>query len=110
MRRPFLRRLFTPAAAVSAVLCVGACVMWVRSDRTVDLWYRPVGDGRGGYAGEAELWSQGGKLRLNTFRLYDAGPAADQEGRKAMAAGVTHLATPGMRRLWTGVPSAPTTA
>jgi hypothetical protein len=38
------RKLFTLAAVVSAVLCVAACVLWVRSYSVSDhwYWYHPV--------------------------------------------------------------------
>ena len=37
---PMRRRLFTLAAGVSTVLCVGACVLWVRSEQTCDRFSR----------------------------------------------------------------------
>ena len=36
MMRRLVRRLFTLCSAVSLVLCVAACVLWVRSYRTMD--------------------------------------------------------------------------
>lgn len=109
MRR-LLRHLFSLAAVASAALCAGVCGLWVRSDRTTDMWYCPFGDGRGGYAGEATLWSQRGELRLGAFRLDAAAPAAAPEGRAALAAGVRHTAWDRSWRVWTGVPPAAVTA
>jgi hypothetical protein len=49
MRR---RKLFTLAAGVSAVLCVGVCVLWVRSYWVSDNWVRDVPAGRIGMGSE----------------------------------------------------------
>jgi hypothetical protein len=59
------RNLFTLASALSAVLCVGVCVLWVRSYRVADAvgWSSTSDAVEGGTAS--------GRLRLNTIHLPD---------------------------------------
>jgi len=71
------RKLFTLAAGVSAVLCVGVCVLWVRSYRVndVDGWYVNHWDG---LAGKTRAWGinsdSGGLAFFALNRSFSPGP------------------------------------
>src|SRR5947208_3316338 len=88
MRR-LLRWSVPLAAAVSAVLCVGICVLWVRGRRTHDVWYGTTAGGTLWEVGSGErLWlaTAGGWPRPEpTTRV--AGPAVS--GHKFFTAGPT---------------------
>ena len=70
MRR-LARRLFTLCSALSLLLCVGVCVLWVRSYRTQDVLY----------AGPPErqfcAYAAGGLLDVSTWR-YEGEMTAEQ--------------------------------
>src|SRR4051794_16906311 len=71
------RKLFTFAAGVSALLCVGVCVLWVRSYRVndVDGWYINHWDG---LAGKTRAWGicsdSGGLAFFALNRSFSPGP------------------------------------
>ena len=72
MRRP-LRHLFTLAAALSAVLWVGACVLWVRSDRRLDVALVTFGDAARTRSAEADgMGEQDVSGRTGSFLEFDS--------------------------------------
>ncbi len=66
-----LRRLFTFLSVVSLLLCVAACVLWVRSYSVSELWLRYVD--RAGFV----IQSDQGRI---TFRRLEGVPFFDNEG------------------------------
>src|SRR5690242_10801476 len=78
MRR---RHLFTLAAGASAVLCVAACVLWVRSYKSPDRFSAPRGSDR------YTVVSAAGRLTL----FGPPPPAGDPEARRAAADTVARL-------------------
>jgi hypothetical protein len=68
MRR---RKLFTLAAGVSAVLCAGACALWVRSFWVGEEWDRDVPGGRVGVgSSHGQVWWVRSDFRRSTFNPY----------------------------------------
>jgi hypothetical protein len=60
--RPVRRRLFNLLTALSLLLCVAVCALWVRSFFVPDYWYRETWGGR--LAAEMELQTYRGRARL----------------------------------------------
>ena len=68
------RKLFTLAAAVSTVLCVGVCVLWVRSGPLKKMERVR----RGSSHREVEVRSTGGKLYFDWITAARASPDGPQ--------------------------------
>ena len=77
MRR-LVRRLFTLGSAVSLLLCVAVCVLWVRSHAVADVWLRQTADV------EHEIRSDRGQL---AYRRRSDMPFTEDESWRWEAAG-----------------------
>jgi hypothetical protein len=91
--RPVRRRLFTFCSAVSLLLCVAVCVLWVRSYFIADSWTvtRTHADGTDFGAAHHGAWSERGGFTWSVVRRGMPAEWGAQVARE-MATPLTHRA------------------